>query len=85
MSIVRTPEGIAVSWAGGIAPFLLQRTNFMPPDQWVNVGRPTMARSKSFAVDLPQGYFRVEEAVKMLDIDLTRPDTFLVWSIPDLE
>lgn len=86
LSIAKVPEGVTISWTGGIDPFLLQKADTMDTMSpiWTNVKRPTITRSITLPASGQAGYFRVEEGVKMLDIDTTKPDTLLVWQIPDL-
>lgn len=74
-----------ISWSGGIPPFQLQKT--FDFQNWENVGKPTLARSRIvLTTEHPHAFFRLQEGVMLLDIDLEYLEgTKLVWDVPELE
>lgn len=86
LSVVRAGDSnITISWDSGVPPFQLHRTfDWMG---WEPVGNPTLARSRTIStLEHPHAFFRIEEGIKLLDIDLDYADgTKLVWQVPELE
>lgn len=83
-NITKTETTVTVSWLNGIGPFVLERSPLIT-GTFSPIDRPTMAQSKTMPIEGDQRWFRVVQAVPMLDLDETAPDTTLIWGIPDLE
>lgn len=85
LSIADAGSNVVVTVAGGSPCFQYQqRSDLSPATPWVNVGGPTISRSKTLAKTGVQGYFRVQEQVVLqLDADLSNPNqTRLFWVLP---
>ena len=82
LAIEKVDAGVRVSWSGGFPPYLLQKCDvFGGP--WRNIGAPTLATGSTQLIPGTQGYFRVQQSVPLLDIDLTQPGAVLIWETPD--
>jgi len=76
--------GVTVSWSGGFPPYQLQKCTRIG-DTWNDLGVPTMAVSANVETTGTEGYFRVQQSVPLLNVDLSSLDTKLIWSVPELD
>lgn len=86
--IATGPEeiGFLISWAGGTPPFQLQESPSLTSPVWTNVGPVTMKHERQVPNDKSQAFFRLMEAVPLLDADVSNPnETRLIWQVPELE
>jgi hypothetical protein len=56
-----TPTGnnVNVSWTGGVAPYIVERSGALPPTSWRDIATPS-GNSTNLPITNATGFFRVQ-------------------------
>jgi len=84
LTIEPSGNDFIVSWIGGYPPFQLQESPSLGAPSWANIGSVTMRHQQIILNNKPMGFFRLMEAVPLLDATLTETTVTFNWSIPEL-
>jgi hypothetical protein len=83
-SLKLSSGNVTITWQNGGGPFQLQRQGRIP-GPWMNVGNPTMQRTRTTPQSGPIEFFRLQDAVPLLSISQNaNQSAHLTWQVPDL-